>query len=99
MEKHRPEKKFRAGAVSASIWKNPVTRKDGSPGFYFTVNIERNYKDKNGKWGSTGSLRTDDIPKAVLLLQKAYEFITLKELGLPESEDIETPIDEEEFVE
>lgn len=70
---NQPLKKFRAGAVSATIWTN--TSKDGNE--YMTVSFERGYKDKEGDWKTTSSLRLNDLPKAELVLHKAYEFIAL----------------------
>ena len=72
-----PEKKFRAGPVTATIWKNH-TQKDGEVVEYRTVSFERSYQ-KNGEWNTTNSLRVNDLPRAVLVLQKAYEYISLKE--------------------
>ncbi len=68
-----PVKKFRAGAVSATIWTN--TSKEG--GTYHTVSFERGYKDKDGAWKTTSSLRLNDLPKAALVLSKAYEYLSL----------------------
>jgi len=73
---NKPEKKFRAGAVSATIWKNE--RQDNGKVFAFhTISLERGYKDKAGEWKSTSSLRTADLPKASLILGKAYEYLIL----------------------
>ena len=36
------------------------------------------YKDMHGNFKSTSSLDTNDIPKAILALKKAYEFLTIK---------------------
>ena len=69
-----PEKKIRAGAVTATIWKNSSEKGD-----YFTVSIERNYKDANDQWKSTNSFRASDLPKVRLVTDKAFEFLTLKE--------------------
>ena len=76
--KNMPEKKFRAGAVSATVWSNDAVTKEGKPSTYRTVSIERNYKDKADKWQSTNSMRVTDLPKASLVLQKAYEYLVLK---------------------
>ena len=76
MGKNLPEKKYRAGAVAATIWANEVIR-DGKQVTYRTVSLERSYKDKDDEWKSTNSLRVTDIPKAVLVLQKAFEYIAL----------------------
>jgi hypothetical protein len=72
-----PEKKFRAGAVSATVWVNK-----GENGDYRTIAIERSYTDKEGKWQSTNSLRINDLPKAEVVLHKAYEFLVFKEQEL-----------------
>jgi len=73
-----PEIKFRAGAISATVWKNQ-TEREGKVVEYRTVSFERNYKDKNEEWKKTNSLRVNDLPKASLVLQKAYEYIALKD--------------------
>ncbi|MBW3023326.1 hypothetical protein KY308_04445 [Candidatus Woesearchaeota archaeon] len=74
MEKNKPEKKFRAGPITATIWKNST--EDGEREFN-TVSFERGYKDKNGEWKSTNSLRVNDLPKAAMVLNKAYEYLAL----------------------
>jgi len=79
-EKKRPEKKFRAGAVTATIWKNQT--EDNKE--YSTVSFERSYKDKNGEWKTTNSLRVNDLPKAAMVLNKAYEFLALNEKEVEE---------------
>ncbi len=77
-----PEKKYRAGAVSVTVWKNSGTSAAGEAFEYQTVSIERGYKDKTGAWQSTNSLRVNDLPRASIALQKAYEYIVLKEQQL-----------------
>lgn len=76
MGKNLPEKKFRAGAIAATVWANDVIR-DGKKVTYRTVSFERSYKDKDDTWKQTNSLRTTDIPKAILVLSKAYEYLAL----------------------
>lgn len=73
-----PEKRFRAGAISATVWQNEGQFKDGKPSSYNTISFERGYKDKEGNWKSTSSLRIADVPKAVVVLNKAYEYIVTK---------------------
>lgn len=84
--KNTPERKFRAGAISATVWNNQA-QKDGKEVEYSTVSFERGYKDKkSGEWKKTASLRVSDIPKAVVVLNKAYEYLVLKErdsAGIP----------------
>jgi hypothetical protein len=79
-----PEKKFRAGAISATIWKNKA--KEGN-GEFNTIVLERCYKDKEDNWQNTNSLRTNDLPKAIVVLQKAYEKIILNEQELFKGEN------------
>ena len=74
----QPEKKFKAGAISVTVWKNEAM-KDKKKFEYHTVNLERNYKDKVGKWQTTNTLRIADVPKAAMLLNKCYEFLTMQE--------------------
>ena len=75
---NHPEKKFRAGAVSATVWKNAGKGNQSNEQFeYRSVSFERSYKDPQGNWKTTSSLRMNDLPKALLVLEKAYEFIAL----------------------
>ena len=76
-----PVKSFRSGAINVSIWENETINAEGMPTSYKTVSFERRYKDKNGEWKSTSSLRANDLPRAVLILQKAYEYMVLTESG------------------
>ncbi|MBN2112178.1 hypothetical protein JW707_03710 [Candidatus Woesearchaeota archaeon] len=73
-----PEKRFRAGAISATIWQNAGQLKDGKQSSYNTISFSRDYKDKEGNWKSTSSLRANDLPKAVVVLNKAYEYLVTK---------------------
>lgn len=73
-----PQKKFSAGAISASVWQNSG-QKDGKEFEYASLSLERCYKDKEGNWQHTGTLRVADLPKAVVVLSKAYEFLVLRE--------------------
>lgn len=77
-EKNQPKNKYRAGSITATLWENKKTI-DNKELTFQTVNIDRNYKDKEDKWQTTNTLRTNDIPKAILVLQKAYEELALKE--------------------
>ena len=79
--KNSPERKFRASPISATIWSNEVTSSDGQTNVFRTINLERTYKDKEGNWKKTNSLRVNDLPKAILVLNKSYEFISIKEEG------------------
>ena len=67
-KKNPPVQEFKAGGIRAKIWKNP-----GKEGSYYTVSLERSYKDKEGNWQTTQSLRVNDLPKAGVVIGKAYE--------------------------
>ncbi|MFH1682570.1 MAG: hypothetical protein ABIA37_02120 [Candidatus Woesearchaeota archaeon] len=72
-----PEKKFKAGAVQATVWLNKGQNKKGEEVGYRSISLDRNYLDKDGKWQNTSSLRVNDLPKASIVLQKAYEYLVL----------------------
>lgn len=72
---NKPVKRFRAGAVSAAIWENQSEK-----GSYATISLQRSYKDKE-EWKNTRSLRVNDLPKAMLVLNSAFEYLVLKEQG------------------
>ena len=86
MDKKRPDKKFKSGPVSATIWSNETKNDKGEVVRFQTVSFERSYMDKEGNWRQTGTLRKGDLPRAVLVLQKAYEFLALTDDSI-ESED------------
>lgn len=71
----QPVKKFQFGQIQASVWKNQG--KEGSE--FFSVSLDKRYKDAQGIWKSSSSLKPTDLPKAVLVLQKAYEFVAFNE--------------------
>lgn len=75
---NHPAKKFSAGAISATVWQN-TAQKDGKSVEYPSLSLERVYMDKEGKWQHTNSLRVADLPKAVVVLSKAYEYLVLKD--------------------
>jgi hypothetical protein len=81
-EGNLPERKFRAGAISATIWMNKSQKINGEESEYKTISIERCYTDKDGKWQSTNSMRVADLPKVMVVIQKAYEALVLNEQDL-----------------
>ena len=78
-KQNSPARKFSAGGIQATIWKNTGRSKTGSELDFFSVQLERRYKDKSDQWQSTNSFGVNDLPKAQLLLGKAYEFLTVKD--------------------
>lgn len=83
MSENKPIKKFGAGVISASVWKNEL--KDGST--VFAVTIERRYQNKGGDWQSTSNLRMNDLPKVRLLADKAFEFLACGQHGDEKEEE------------
>ena len=82
----QPEITFRHGLCSASIYENEFDR--GEEKFTVrSVSFQRSYLDKGGNWQRTNSLKVNDIPKAVLVLNKAYEFLTSNSQAEPEFDD------------
>lgn len=81
-EKKQPLKKIRFGAICATIWRDTYKDPKGHSFEVDSVVLDRTYKDKKGEWQHTGSMKKEDLLKAALALQKAYEF-----LAAPESED------------
>jgi len=77
MEGNKPEHKFKAGAVTATVWANQGKNNKGEPIGYKTVSIDRVYKDGED-WKHTTSFRTADLPKLSLVTSKAYEYLVTK---------------------
>jgi hypothetical protein len=75
---NQPVAKFKHGAVEAAIFENEI-KKNGKSFTVRKVVMQRNYLDRNEMWQSTSSLDVNDVPKAVLALSKAYEFLTRSE--------------------
>ena len=87
----KPETSFKVGAVRASVFRNVVVN-NGRTIPLPKVVIEVRYKDKTGQWNGTNSLSLNDIPKAILALQKAFDYLTQhKGPQTEENAEIEAP--------
>jgi len=80
----KPETVFKVGAVRASVFRNTI-EKNGQLIPLPKVAIEVRYKDKTGQWQGTNSLSLNDLPKAILALQKAFEYL-MEHKGTPEAD-------------
>ena len=69
-----PIAKYSVGNISVAVWENES--KEGNS--FNTVSLQRSYK-VGEEWKSSTSLNVNDLPKASLALQKAYEHLSLKE--------------------
>lgn len=74
---NKPQTVFKIGAVRASVFKN-IIQKNGQSIELPKVVLEVRYKDKTGQWQGTNSLSINDIPKAIMALEKAFEFLLEK---------------------
>jgi len=80
----QPEKAFRCGACGVSIFVNELM-KNGQPVEVKKAVFTRSYKDREGNWKDSNSLDVNDIPKAVMALLKAYDYLTDKNKAGTES--------------
>jgi hypothetical protein len=73
-----PDKDFRAGTVSASIWRKEVEQ-NGRTVVQHSIRIQKRYRDKDGNWKDTDYFFANDLPRLVLVAQKAFELVALTE--------------------
>ncbi len=74
----QPEKKFKAGAVTATVWQN-----QNDKGTYASVRLAKTYKDRDNKWKESTTFQLNDLPKAMLVLEEAYRYLNFKEEAIP----------------
>lgn len=77
--KNVPELKLSSGGISVTVWRNERQGKQGQPTEFSTISLQRSYKDNEGNWKNTSQLRVNDLPKAALALNKAYEYLIFRE--------------------
>ena len=82
---NKPEKVFQHGGVKAAIFVNEY-EKDGESFTKNRISVQKIYRDKEGMFKTTTSLDVNDLPKAVLVLQKAFDYLTVRH----EPEDVST---------
>lgn len=87
-----PEKNFRSGGVSVAVWANEQKTDYGMQTFRSVTLTKRYHDKKTDKWLESGSLNLNEVPKAIVLLQNAYEYIILK--GKETESDDDSGIDE-----
>ena len=75
--KNQPIMRVSCYPVSAAIWRN----KNGNTAFY-SATFERQYKDKDGKYQTSGNFSASDL----LLLAKAADLAHTEILGRQESD-------------
>ena len=71
----QPDIVFKHGRCSAAVFSKEITR--GEKTFQAkSVSFQKRYLDKNGEWQTSSYLDVNDVPKAVLVLNKAYDYMT-----------------------
>ena len=85
----KPEKSFRCGSCDAAVFENEITagRKTIK---VKKVSFQKRYKDANGDWKNTNSLDVNDLPKAILALTKAYEYLVLSDKSADSANSVGT---------
>jgi hypothetical protein len=79
MAGQKPKAKFTAGPVSAALWENTITTKEGREVPVLKASLQRRYKDKEGNWKSSNSFSRNEIPLAIYCLGKAFQKIIEKQ--------------------
>jgi len=72
----KPEKRFKCGSCEAAIFENEINRNGQAVKLKKAV-IQKRYKTADDEWKSTYSLDKNDIPKMILALSKAYEYLMM----------------------
>ena len=75
---NRPVWKTRIGTCQATIWENQRNI-DGKTVTIRELSFARRYRTEDGEYKNTTKYSVNDIPKAILALQKAYEELTTPE--------------------
>ena len=83
-----PVKRFRSGGISAAIFENTVGL-DGIQVKRYSVQVQKTYRDKDGEYKHTSSFRENELPKVALVVQKAYEYLALREANEEAYPDIQ----------
>ncbi|MEJ2232732.1 MAG: hypothetical protein P8X67_02290 [Syntrophobacterales bacterium] len=82
---NKPERVFQHGGVKAAIFVNEH-EKEGESFTKKSISVQRVYRDKEGMFKTTNSLYVNDLPKAILVLQKAFDYLTVRH----DPEDVST---------
>ena len=72
---NKPEKKFQAGNIEVSIFENEIQH-NGKTIKVKKVAFQKRYKSDQG-WKTTYSLDINDIPKALICLKNAFEYLVM----------------------
>ena len=76
----QPEKKYKQGCVSVAIFANGI-QVNGATIPRMNVVPQKVYKDKEGNWKNSTNFGVNDVPKLIVALSKAYDYMTGKADG------------------
>ena len=78
----KPEKVFRVGPVTASIFLNEIET-EGAKRSLRSVSLQRRYRDdKDGEWKSSNSFALGELPQAIAALDLAMKYVASKEASV-----------------
>jgi len=78
---NKPEKVFRIGYVSASVFARDVEI-DGTKRTLRSVNVQKRYLDDDGDAKYTSSFGLGELPQAIRCLQLAQQYVEAHEADL-----------------
>ncbi len=73
-----PIREFRIGTVSCAVWRDEVEQ-DGRTQVRHSFKLKKRYRDRDGNWQDSQTYFPDDVFKAIIVFQQAYEFAMLQE--------------------
>ncbi len=71
-DNNKPAARVNMHPVSAAIWRNENAKGET----FYSVTVQRNYKDAEGKWKSSDSLNESDLLLAAKVLDLAHTEIS-----------------------
>ena len=74
----KPEKVFRIGSVSASVFVNEVDTEGGKRKIR-NVNLQRSYRDDKGDWQTSTSFGLADLPHVQAVVDLAFQHVADQE--------------------
>jgi hypothetical protein len=77
----KPEKTFRIGLCSASVFVNTTNKKSADQErSYRVVSLQRRYRDGDD-WKTSTSFALADLPAAITVMQMAMDYVASHEAG------------------
>ncbi len=74
VELNKPEKIYKVGVLSLSVWENEGTEKN-----FKSFTFQKSFINEEGDWQQTQKLNLSDLPKLRVLIDEAYRDQILKE--------------------